>query len=105
MQRYIAFDWPILPGSVSMARSQCGTPNCACKGTPPRLHGPYYRWTGFIGGKRTTKTLSRQTALECKRRIQNFRRLQRKIDRLVRASVRDAPWVRPSKESKKGKKR
>jgi hypothetical protein len=90
---------------VSTATSRCGKPNCACKGKPPRLHGAYYRWTGFIGGKRTTKTVSWLTALECKRRIQNFRKLQREIERLVRASLGDAPWVPGTKESKKGKNR
>ena len=29
----------------------CGKPNCACHGTPPRLHGPYYQWTRKIRGK------------------------------------------------------
>ena len=105
MKRYIAFEWPVLPGSVSTARSRCGKPNCACKGTPARLHGAYYRWTGFIGGKRTTKTISRQTALECQRRIRNFRKLRREIERLVRASLGEAPWVPGARESKKGKKR
>ena len=105
MQRYIAFDGPVLPGSVSTARSRCGKPNCACKGKPPRLHGAYYRWTGFIGGKRTTKTISRETALECQRRIKNFRKLQWEIERLVRESLTDAPWAPGAKESKKGRKR
>jgi len=105
MKRYIAFAWPVLPGSVSTARSRCGKLNCACKGQPPCLHGAYYRWTGFIGGKRTTKTISRQTALECKRRIQNFRKLQREIERLVRASLAEAPWVPGTKKSNQGKTR
>jgi hypothetical protein len=105
MKRYIAFEWPVLPGSVSTARSRCGKPNCACKRTPARLHGAYYRWTGFIGGKRTTKTISRETALECQRRIRNFRKLQREIERLVRASLGEAPWGLGPKESKKGKNR
>jgi hypothetical protein len=105
MRQFIAFEWPVLPGSVSTARSRCGKPNCACKGQPPRLHGAYYRWTGFIGGQRTTKTISRQTALECKRRIQNFRKLQREIERLMRASLADAPWAQEAKKSNEGKKR
>ena len=41
---------PLLAGSVSTARSTCGKPNCACKAHPPKLHGVYYRWTGFIDG-------------------------------------------------------
>ncbi len=105
MKRSIVFEWPLLPGSVSTARSQCGKSNCVCKGKPPRLHGAYYRWTGFVDGKRTTKTVSPQTALECQRRIQNFRKLQREIARLVRTSLREAPWVPRARESKKGKKR
>jgi hypothetical protein len=105
MKGSIAFDKPILPGSVSTARSRCGKPNCACHGAPRHLHGVYYRWTGFIDGKRTTKTISREAALECQRRIRNFRRLQREIERLVRGSLADAPWVAAAKKSKKGMKR
>lgn len=105
MKRSIAFDWPVLPGSVSTARSRCGKPNCACQGTPRRLHGVYYRWTGFLDGKRTTKTISRQAALECQRRIQNFRKLQREIDRVVRAAFDEAPWQLSAAASKRGKKR
>ena len=80
MQHNIYFDGPILPGSVSVARGQCGKPRCACKGQPPCLHGPYYRWTGFVEGKRTTKTINKETALECKRRIRHFRSLQRMVE-------------------------
>jgi len=32
---------PLLPGSLSTARSTCGKPNCACKAEPPKLPGPY----------------------------------------------------------------
>lgn len=64
----IVAEGPILPGSVSTAKSQCGKPNCACKASPPKLHGTYYRWTGFLNGKRTTKTISKEAAEECERR-------------------------------------
>ncbi len=104
MARNIAFTGPVLPGSVSTAWSRCGKANCACKGKPPRLHGAYYRWTGFIDGTRTTKTISRETAQECQRRIQNFRLLQRKIERLVRESLSDAPWTLAAKEVRRGRK-
>jgi len=105
MKRSIAFDWPVLPGSVSTARSRCGKPNCACQETPRRRHGVYYRWTGFIDGKRTTKTISCQAALECQRRIQNFRKLQREIERVVRAAFDEAPWLPSGAPSKRRKKR
>jgi hypothetical protein len=94
MTKRIDVDWPILPGSISTARSQCGTEGCACrKKRAPRLHGTYYRWTGYINGKRTTKTISKKVALECKRRINKFRQLQKQIDALLAEAVRNAPWI------------
>jgi hypothetical protein len=86
---------PILPGSISTAKSRCGTPNCVCKASPPKLHGPYYRWTGFIKGKRTTKTISKQMAEECRRRIKNYRALQRELERILEQSLANAPWAEP----------
>jgi hypothetical protein len=86
---------PLLPGSLSTARSTCGKPNCACKAKPPKLHGPYYRWTGFLQGKRTTKTLSPEQARECKKRIANYRALQKQLQQLVRQALQHAPWNQP----------
>ncbi len=83
---------PLLPGSLSTARSTCGKPNCACKAKPPQLHGPYYRWTGFLLGKRTTKTLTPAQARECRKRIANFRALEKQIQQLLRQAFHDAPW-------------
>jgi len=101
MTKSINIDWPILSGSVSTARSQCGKPSCVCKDkTSPQLHGTYYRWTGFIKGKRTTKTISKEAAEECKRRIRAFRQFQRQIKVLLAEALDDAPWrdnTRPSR--------
>jgi hypothetical protein len=83
---------PLLPGSLSTARSTCGKPNCACKAKPPKLHGPYYRWTGFLAGKRTTVTLTSQEARECRQRIAHFRALEKQIQQLLRQALQDAPW-------------
>jgi hypothetical protein len=93
MKKTIEFEWPILPGSISTARSRCGKAPCACKLRSPRLHGIYYRWTGFIGGKRTTKTISKEVAQECLRGIRNYRRLQRDIEALLRKALAEAPWA------------
>jgi hypothetical protein len=93
MTKHLRVDWPILPGSISTAKSQCGKDGCACKNKrAPALHGVYYRWTGFIGGKRTTKTVSKEVALECKRRIKNYRKLRKEMKRLLREGIADAPW-------------
>src|SRR6266496_282260 len=87
--------FPLLPGSLSTAQSTCGKPNCACKAKPPKLHGPYYRWTGFIQAKRTTKTLSLEQARECKKRIRNYRALEKQISQLLRQALKEAPWNQP----------
>src|SRR6516165_9125903 len=49
---------PILPGTISTAHAKCGKPTCRCRQDPRYMHGPYYRWTGWIDGKATTKTVS-----------------------------------------------
>ena len=83
---------PILPASISSTQSQCGKPHCACKTSPAKLHGTYYRWTGFIAGKRTTKTISQQQAEECERRIKNYRALEHKLDQIAEDALVNAPW-------------
>ena len=90
----IEFFGPILPGSISTAKSQCGKPNCACKDKKkPKLHGTYYRWTGFIEGKRTTRTITQEQYEESEQRIKNYRELMEKLDRLFAKSLQHAPWL------------
>ena len=84
---------PILSGSISTARSTCGKPQCACHQDPAKRHGVYYRWTGLLKGKRTTKTLSQDEARACQSLIQNYRALQRSIDALLQQSLAQAPWT------------
>jgi hypothetical protein len=83
---------PLLPGSISTARSTCGKSNCACKATRPKLHGPYYRWTGIAEGKRTTITLTKEEARECNQRIKNYRHLKNQMDKLLHQGLKKAPW-------------
>jgi len=88
----ITLKLPILPGSLSTARSTCGKSQCPCHSDPTRRHGVYYRWTGIINGKRTTRTISREQAQECRLRIKNYRLLQKTIAQLLRQAVKEAPW-------------
>jgi len=47
----------------------------------PKPTSSYYRWTGvFIYVKRTTKTLTSDDSLECKKRIKNFRHYRSKFN-------------------------
>jgi hypothetical protein len=48
-----------LPGSIVIRRTRCGKPNCACKASPPALHGPYIQWTRTVRGKTVTRNLTR----------------------------------------------
>ena len=48
----------ILPGSITIRRTRCGKPRCACKADPPALHGPYIQWTRTVNGKTVTRTLT-----------------------------------------------
>ena len=41
-----------LPGSITIRRTRCGKPRCACKADPPALHGPYIQWTRTVNGRR-----------------------------------------------------
>ena len=93
MKITIEIEGPILPGSVSTARSQCGKQRCACKEEKPRLHGPYYRWTGVVNGKRTTKTISKEEAQECRERIARYKNFKRQVDNVIRKNLMDAPWL------------
>ena len=88
----ISVDGPILPGSISSVRSRCNNPDCACHSNKSAMHGPYYRWTGVIDGKRTTKNISESVAKECARRIKNYRKLQQQLERKLKDAFRSAPW-------------
>jgi len=83
---------PLLPGSLSTAKSTCGKSNCACKADPPKLHGTYYRWTGSLQGKRTTVTLSAQEAKECGVGIKNYKEVKKRLDELLRKGLINSPW-------------
>jgi len=92
MKIIIKTEGPVLPGSISTANSRCGKKLCSCQVKPKKWHGPYYRWTGFVDGRRTTKTISLKSAMECKRRINRYQALKRKVDDLLTQALNDAPW-------------
>jgi len=89
---------PILPGTVSIAHAKCGKATCRCRQDPKYLHGPYYRWTGWINGKPTMKTITEEVARECQKRIENYRELQKKIEETVADALDQAPWTQQQKK-------
>ena len=84
---------PILPGTISTAHA-----TCRCRQDPKYLHGPYYRWTGWINGRPTTKSISEEIARECQKRIENYRELQKKIEETVADALDQAPWTQAQKK-------
>ena len=66
----------------------CGKPECACKASPPRLHGPYYQWTRKIGGKTVTVFFTREQADLLAGWIAAGRQLNRIIAQMERLSLR-----------------
>ena len=51
-----------LPGSLAFRLMPCGKSNCSCKADPPKLHGPYARWTRTVAGRTLTRTLNAEQA-------------------------------------------
>jgi len=98
-KRQIIFDEPILPGCISMFKNRCGKPNCACMADPAKAHGPYYRWTGTINGKPTSRIITKELAEECRKRINNHKRLQREIKKLLDEGINNAPWNNKKEDS------
>jgi len=47
-----------LPGSITIRRTRCGKPRCACHADPAALHGPYIQWTRTVNGKTVTRNLT-----------------------------------------------
>jgi uncharacterized protein DUF6788 len=78
--------------------SKCGKLTCRCRQDPRYLHGPYYRWIGWINGKPTTKNVSEECAQECQRRIENYKELQKNIDKTVADALDQAPWTQAQKK-------
>jgi hypothetical protein len=72
----------VLPGSITERLTRCGRPGCACQADPPRRHGPYRQWTRKVANKTVGKYLSTEQAEECRRWIDNDRRIRELLARL-----------------------
>lgn len=83
---------PILTGSVVSLMAPCGKKNCRCHSDKDKQHGPYYRWTGVINGKRTSVALSPDVFEECKQRIKNYRLLLAELERAALLALNNPPW-------------
>jgi hypothetical protein len=78
----IAATGMILPGSITQRRTRCGRPGCACRASPPRLHGPYWQWTRKVTAKTVCRWLTPGQQHDYQAWINNDRRLHELLTRL-----------------------
>jgi hypothetical protein len=78
-----------LPGSITIRRTRCGKPRCACKADPPALHGPYIQWTRTVNGKTVTRTLTQAQYDTYASWFANARRLRNLAAELEALSLRE----------------
>ncbi len=64
-----------------------------------KLHGPYYRWTGTINGKFTSRIITKELSEECRKRINNYKKLQKEIKKLLDEGIKNAPWNNKKEDS------
>jgi len=75
-------------GSLVKRFMVCGKPACACHGSPPRLHGPYYQWTRKVKGKTQTVFYTREQAELLSGWIAAGRELEHIVAQMERLSLR-----------------
>lgn len=80
-------------GTVIHQTAICGKTTCACRADKARRHGPYYVWTRKVRGKTVTRFLTEAEGKLYTEWIQNRRRLDRTIKRMMSLSKRLAPLL------------
>ena len=79
-----------LRGSIGLRLNRCGNPTCRCKADPPKLHGPYYKWTRKVSGKTVNATLPPEQAARFQEWVQNMRHIERIFDEIQVLGLRAA---------------
>lgn len=79
-----------LRGSIGLRLNRCGNPTCRCKADPPKLHGPYYKWTRKVAGKTVNANLTPEQAARFKEWVQNMRQIERILDEIQVLGLRAA---------------
>jgi len=80
-------------GTVINQTAICGKPTCACRADKARRHGPYYVWTRKVRGKTVTRMLTEAEGKLYTEWIQNRRRLDRTIRKMMSISKHLAPLL------------
>ena len=73
----------LMPGSLSKQYNVCGNPNCRCKDSPPKKHGPYYQVSYTRKGKSDSRFVRNKDLAAVKIQLKNYQRLKKLIDRWI----------------------
>jgi hypothetical protein len=92
----------IASGSVALRSNRCGKDNCACKGDPPRLHGPYWHFTAKVDGKTVNKRLSDSEARLYEDWIANDRKVRDLLAEMRALAAKAAPLILAQEHSTAG---
>ena len=80
--KIIDFDL-VVPGSLRTIYSKCGRDYCACRTDKKARHGPYILWDRKVGGKLSSKMVSKEIAVQIKKWIENRNKLEKQIQEIL----------------------
>ncbi len=83
IKRELAQLGDLRPGSLSKQYNVCGTPNCKCKATPPKRHGPYYQLSSTRKGKSRSKFVRKEDVAALRTQLKNYAKLRKLSERWV----------------------
>jgi hypothetical protein len=83
VKRNLAALGDLRPGSLSTQYSVCGNPNCRCKATPPKKHGPYYQISFTRKGKGSSKFVRKEDLPAVRKQLKNYERMKLLMDRWI----------------------
>ena len=83
VKRQLAKLGDLRPGSLSKQYNVCGKPDCRCKDTPPKKHGPYYQLSFTWKGRSKTQFVRRGDVTAVRKQLRNYRRLRELVDKWI----------------------
>lgn len=83
IKRELAQLGDLRPGSLSKQYNVCGNPNCRCKASPPKKHGPYYQLSSTRKGKSRSKFVRKEEVAAVRTQLKNYAKLRKLTQRWV----------------------
>ena len=83
IKRQLAQLGDLRPGSLSKQYNVCGNPNCKCKATPPKKHGPYYQLSSTRKGRSRSKFVRKQDVAIVRAQLRNYAKLRKLTERWI----------------------